>query len=290
MEHNLASIKEIATRFLRLKQTNPDIGAATAKARIVFMAVVWVECSHCLERAQIANCCVAAKRLLSYFYGMSIAAKFAPFEMLARNLLPNAISDLSDGSHDAAHLLRVWRNVQLIASAEGGDLEMLAAATLLHDCVSVPKDSRERAQASRLAAAKASSILTAYGWDVRKTAEVRHAIEAHSFSAQLEPKSTEAKILQDADRLDAIGYIGVARCFYVSARLGRALYDPEDPDASNRALNELDYAIDHFKTKLLRVSSSFKTETGQALAQARHNVVETFMNGLLDEVSRQSGP
>lgn len=216
---------------------------------------------------------------------MSIAAKFEPYVKLATDLLPHAIGDVSDASHDVAHLIRVWGNVQAISDAEGGDLEVLAAATLLHDCVDVPKDSPDRQQASRLAARKAQDLLTDYGWVDSKVAKVVHAIEAHSFSAQIEPNSIEAKVLQDADRLDAIGYTGVARCFYVSGRLGRALYDPQDPEAGDRELNDLDFAIDHFTTKLLKLSGNFKTKAGQALANTRHCVVEEFLQGFLAELT-----
>jgi uncharacterized protein len=220
---------------------------------------------------------------------MGIARKFAPYEELATDLIPHVIGNASDASHDLSHLLRVWRNVQVISEVEGGDQEVLVAATLLHDCVDVPKDSPMRSRASRLAAEKATTLLASYGWTREKTASVGHAIEAHSFSAQIEPVSVEAMILQDADRLDAIGYTGIARCFYVSGRLGRALYDPEDPDAASRKLNDLDFAIDHFKTKLLKLSGSFQTETGQALAKMRHDIVKEFLSGFLAEVSSGSG-
>ena len=130
--------------------------------------------------------------------------------------------------------------------------------------------------------------MTGYGWVDSKVAKVVHAIEAHSFSAQIEPITIEAKVLQDAARLDAIGYTGVARCFYVSGRLGRALYDPEDPEARHRELNDLDFAIDHFTTKLLKLSSCFQTKAGQELANARHCVVVQFLQGFLAEVTPKS--
>ena len=114
---------------------------------------------------------------------------------------------------------------------------------------------------------------------------VAHAIEAHSFSANVVPTTLEAKILQDADRLDAIGHIGIARCFYVSGRLGRAIYDPENPDASNRELDDAKYAVDHFYTKLLKLAGSFRTETGSKLGAERHKTTRDFLNGLLTEVS-----
>lgn len=221
-----------------------------------------------------------------YSSDMKIATKFEPYEKLATDLLPHAVEDASDASHDVAHLVRVWGNVLAISGVEGGDLEILAAATLLHDCVDVPKDSLDRQRASSLAAQKAEALLISHGWINSKIEKVVHAIEAHSFSAQIEPITIEAKVLQDADRLDAIGYIGVARCFYVSGRLKRRLYDPADPTASDRELNDLDFAIDHFTTKLLKVSGCFQTKAGQALANGRHQIVEEFLQGFLAEVTQ----
>jgi uncharacterized protein len=94
---------------------------------------------------------------------MSIAA-FAPFETLAEQLLPHATAGSADGSHDLSHLLRVWKNARAIQSEEGGDTEILAAATMLHDCVAAEKNSPHRTQASQLAAAKASELLAGMGW------------------------------------------------------------------------------------------------------------------------------
>lgn len=216
---------------------------------------------------------------------MKIAQYFAPHEATAVKLLPHAFGATDDASHDASHLLRVWRNVQMISAQEGGDSAILMAATLLHDCVDVPKDSPLRSLASRMASEEALATLVTLGWQQHRVDMVAHAIEAHSFSAGVEPKTLEARILQDADRLDAIGHIGIARCFYVSGRLGRAIYDPEDPSGSRRDLDDLNFAIDHFKTKLLRLSGSFQTPTGNALAEKRHRVVKDFMDGFLEEVS-----
>ena len=81
---------------------------------------------------------------------------------LARALLPHAF-DASDGAHDEAHLLRVWRNVEKIVAEEGGDTEILVAATLLHDCVRIDKGSPDRAKASGLAAAAAREVLGSLG-------------------------------------------------------------------------------------------------------------------------------
>ncbi|WP_122768872.1 HD domain-containing protein, partial [Pseudomonas viridiflava] len=152
----------------------------------------------------------------------------------------------------------------------GGDARVLVAATLLHDRVAVEKNSPFRSRASRLAAARASELLTEMGWDEESIASVAHAIEAHSFSAQITPRTLEARILQDADRLDALGMVGVARVFYVSGRMGRYLYDPLDPHATQRPYDDKNFAVDHFHTKLLHLADGFQTRTGASLAKVRH--------------------
>ena len=150
--------------------------------------------------------------------------RFGRHRQLAETLLPHAFPPGNDdGSHDLAHLDRVWGNVQAIVAVEGGDTEILAAAVLLHDCVAVEKNSPLRNQASRLAAEKAISLLTGLRWSTDRQQAVAHAIEAHSFSAGIEPRTLEARILQDADRLDALGFMGVARCFYTAGRMGSSL-------------------------------------------------------------------
>jgi uncharacterized protein len=209
---------------------------------------------------------------------------FAPHAALAAILLPHA-ADTTDGSHDLSHILRVFRNAMRIHAAEGGDGEVLAAAVLLHDCVAVEKNSPLRSQASRLAADKASGILSGLGWPDGEVAAVAHAILTHSFSANISPETLEAKILQDADRLDAIGMVGAARCFYVGGRLGSELYDPADPRAERRDIDDRRYSIDHFPAKLFRLADGFQTAVGARLAHERHARLEKFYDLFLEEIS-----
>lgn len=209
---------------------------------------------------------------------------FAPFGDLAARLLPH-VDGGDDGSHDLSHLTRVWHNMRAIHAVEGGDADVLAAATLLHDCVAVEKDAPNRADASALAARRARGVLIDMGWAPDLCDAVEHAIHAHSFSANLTPRTIEARILQDADRLDAIGAIGVARCFYVAGRMGSQLYDPLDPDGAARDLDDRRFALDHFTTKLLRLSDGFQTATGRAMAKARHDRLADFRQAMLDEIS-----
>ena len=209
---------------------------------------------------------------------------FAPYEDLAAQLLPFAFDKTDDGSHDVSHIARGWANARAIHAEEGGDGRCLAAATILHDCVSLEKDSPDRAQGSRLAAKKAAEVLTELDWGVAEIDRVSHAVVAHSFSANVTPETIEAKTLQDADRLDAIGLVGVARCFYVAGRMGSGLYDAADPRAKDRDLDDRAFAIDHFETKLLKLASGFQTTTGAAMAQARHAELQRFLDGFLAEI------
>jgi uncharacterized protein len=208
---------------------------------------------------------------------------FHPFDQLAAKLLDNFTDD-EDGAHDRSHIVRVWRNAKLIHRDEGGELEVLAAAVLLHDCVQVAKDSPLRSRASLLAANESRVRLAALGWAPLRIDTVACAIQSHSFSAGVAPTSIEGCILRDADRLDAIGFGGIARCFYTAGRLGSRLYDLADPEGNGRALDDRRNALDHFPRKLLTLEGSFKTRTGQELARERHRRVLEFYRGMLAEV------
>lgn len=190
---------------------------------------------------------------------------------------------VTDAAHDLAHVGRVWRNVQTIAAQEGGDLTILCPATWFHDAVNLPKDSTDRAKASLWAADWAVTWLDADGFAKDKQGDVHHAIHAHSFSAGVAPRSPEAMILRDADRLDALGAVGIARVFAVSGALGRPLFDTEDPFARRRDLDDTRFAVDHFYTKLLKLKESMVTQAGRAMAEARSARLETYLDWLAEE-------
>ncbi|CZT34687.1 HD domain-containing protein [Rhizobium sp. 9140] len=213
----------------------------------------------------------------------TIAGAFAPFADLAEHLLAEGATG-DDGSHDAAHLIRVWRNVCRLQVEEGGDLRLLCAAALLHDGVAVEKNAPNRASASRLAAEKARGLLARLGWNGRDIDAVAHAILTHSFSAGIPPETIEAKILQDADRLDAIGMIGAARCFYIAGRLGSGLYDPLDPLAQRRPLDDKAFALDHFEVKLFKLAANFQTASGRRMAGERQDRLRTVVDMLMQEI------
>ncbi|KNX78352.1 phosphohydrolase [Pseudomonas sp. 250J] len=209
---------------------------------------------------------------------------FFPLQTLAAELLPHLPADSNDGSHDLAHLQRVWSNVRRIQAREGGDLEVLLAATVLHDCVAVEKNSPLRAQASTLSAERAAAILADMGWPQPRIEQVTHAVMTHSYSAGLSPQSLEAKILQDSDRLDSMGAVGIARCFYVSGRMGSALYDVENPTAAGRDYRDNRFTIEHFHTKLLKLASGLQTGEGARLAALRHQRLASFLAEFMEEI------
>jgi uncharacterized protein len=210
---------------------------------------------------------------------------FGDLAPLARALFAAIGGDGNDGSHDRTHIMRVWANAAAIAAAEGGcDTAVLLAATVLHDCVAVEKSSPLRPMASRMAAERARGVLALMGWEPGRVDAVAHAIEAHSYSAGIEPLTAEARVLQDADRLDAIGAIGVARCFYIAGRLGSGLYSADDPAGERRALDDQRFALDHFKVKLFKLADGFRTDAGRAMAQRRAAVMRGFVDTLLGEI------
>lgn len=215
---------------------------------------------------------------------MTMNSPFHPLEELAAQLLPHSSTSHNDGSHDQSHLQRVWKNVCAIQASEGGDLRLLLAATVLHDCVAVEKNSPLRSRASSLAAEQAQHLLAKMGWSEQDCHAVGHAVQSHSFSANIPPTTLEARILQDADRLDAIGALGIARCFYTAGRMGSSLYNAQDPQAQNRPLDDKHYALDHFPAKLLKLAEGFQTERGQEIARERHARMEQFVEDMLGEL------
>lgn len=191
----------------------------------------------------------------------------------------------ADGAHDLGHVRRVLANARRIAQDEGGaDETVLIPAAILHDAVNLPKDHPDRARASRLSGRVAAEFLaTLPFYPAAKIAAVAHAIEAHSFSAAIAPETLEAEILQDADRLEALGAIGLARMFLIAGQMGGALFDPEDPLARNRSLDDRRFALDHLEVKLFPVAATMRTAAGRAMAQERVEWMEAFRARLLRE-------
>ncbi len=189
-----------------------------------------------------------------------------------------------DGAHDINHLHRVWRNAQaLLPDHPEADALVVMAACYLHDLVNLPKNHPERASASRRSAAVASRELAAADFPAELVGAVAHAIEAHSFSAAIAARTIEAKIVQDADRLDGLGAVGLARMFYIAGQMGSALAHPDDPLADARAPDDRAYALDHIDAKLAKLPAMMQTAAGGALAEQRLTRLIEFRAEFADE-------
>ncbi len=190
----------------------------------------------------------------------------------------------TDAVHDRAHVERVVTTARRLAPTENAQMDVVVPAAWLHDCVVLSKDAPNRAQASRLAADKAAGFLASEGYPARWIPDIEHAIAAHSYSGAVEPDTTEAKIVQDADRLDALGAIGIARCFSVGGALNQSLYDPDDPFCDDRPPDDDTYTLDHFYAKLLRLPNTMQTEAGRSEAEQRATFLRQYLDQLRDEI------
>jgi uncharacterized protein len=190
----------------------------------------------------------------------------------------------ADPAHDITHVQRVVQNTIQLTMTENGNAAVSVPAAWLHDCVSVAKDSPLRKQASKLAAREAIRFLESVNYPPGLLAQIYHAIEAHSFSANIPTETLEASIVQDADRLEAVGAIGIARCLLTGGSMGTPLYEPTDPFAENRDLDDRRYTLDHFYCKLLGLVDTMKTEAGKAEAVKRTDYIKAFLKQLGSEI------
>lgn len=192
----------------------------------------------------------------------------------------------ADPGHGLEHVERVVKNAIRIAETLTVDYEVLLPATWFHDCVCVAKNSPLRSQASRLAAKRALGMLEDLGYSTDKFDQISHAIEAHSFSAGIQCQSVEAQVLQDADRLEALGAIGLARCLMTGGAMGQRLYHPDDPFPTTRELRDDQQSIDHFFAKLLKLPSTMQTTAGREIAQKRAGFLVDFLIQLSLEIDK----
>ena len=190
----------------------------------------------------------------------------------------------ADAAHDLSHIRRVLKNALQLSEIERTDNRIIVPAACLHDCVAVAKDSPLRDRGSRLAADAATAFLAKIGYPGDLLPDVRHAIEAHSFSAGIPVRSAEAAVVQDADRLDSLGAIGIARCLLVGGRLDRPLLALEDPFCDARPPDDGRYTIDHFYTKLLGLPDTMQTAAGRGEAQRRVVIMRRYLDDLRAEV------
>ncbi len=207
------------------------------------------------------------------------------FESRLKDFLLKHCFKQGDSAHDIAHITRVVKSAKQLCQEESADDEVIVAAAWLHDCVILPKDHPDRKTASTLAARKAAEFLSGVDFPDQKIDAVSHAIEAHSYSAGIPPKTIEAKIVQDADRLDALGAVGIARCFLVGGSMGTALYHPDDPFCENRSPDDKSWSIDHFYSKLFKLPATMNTKSGKAEAEKRVAYMKAYLDKLSQEIN-----
>lgn len=190
----------------------------------------------------------------------------------------------ADPAHDISHVRRVVKNTLHLTVIEEANRMVTIPAAWLHDCVSVAKDSRFRQQASRLAAREGVKFLESINYPPVLLDEVFHAIEAHSFSAGVQTRTLEARIVQDADRLEALGAIGIARCMLTGGSMGTRLYEANDPFCEQRDPDDRKYTLDHFYAKLFTLPATMKTEAGKREAEKRVEYMKNYLSQLGREI------
>ena len=190
----------------------------------------------------------------------------------------------NDPAHDWAHIGRVAHTAEDLARGETVDLECVLAAVYCHDLVNLSKDHPDRKNASTLAAQEARPHLKASGFSEEQITIISKAIIEHSFSKGLKPSCLEAAIVQDADRLDALGAIGILRCAAVNTQMKSLFYDPYDPLAEMRELDDKNFMLDHYYVKLFKLPELMNTPRGKALGQARVEYMKNFIHELMREI------
>lgn len=190
-----------------------------------------------------------------------------------------------DPAHDILHVERVVRNAQRIMEVEGGRPEIVIPAVLLHELFSYPKGHPDSKYSGDVCAERARVVLEAEGYPEEDLPLVLTCIRDHSFSKGVVPDFLEGKIVQDADRLDAIGAIGVARMFATCAEMQRPFYDNEDPFCEHRDANDKLYGMDHFYTKLLKLADRMHTDTARQMAAQRTEFMHQFLRQWKNELA-----
>ena len=190
----------------------------------------------------------------------------------------------NDPAHDFEHVMRVYNNAKKISKQEKANQKLVLSAALLHDIVSYPKSSKRSKFSSIDSAKKSKLILKKYDFTTEEIIIVFDAIVDHSFSQNKIPQTLEGKILQDADRLDALGSIGIARDFATSGSLNRPFYNIDDPFCAKRNPDDNLWAVDHFFNKLLKLEFMMNTKSGKIEAKKRTKVLKEFLKQLKNEI------
>jgi uncharacterized protein len=215
---------------------------------------------------------------------MDRAAVTTPPDLYARLAAVAEARATPEPAHDFAHVLRVTETARRLAGAEGARLDVVLPATLLHELFNHPKGHPESHLSGEVCAEHALAVLGAEGVAPAVAEAVATCIREHPFSRGITPSTVEGKIVQDADRLDAIGAIGIARCMATCAEMKRPFYAPVDPFCRARAPDDKAWGIDHFYAKLLRIPERLHTGAARAMAAERVATMTAFLAQLEREI------
>jgi uncharacterized protein len=207
-----------------------------------------------------------------------------PFESRLRAFVADTIG--IDPAHDILHVRRVVDNAKRFVVEEPEAVpEIVIAAAWLHDVIIDVPDDGPRGPSALDSARIASDFLRHEGLlPALAIDSVHHAIAAHSGQGP-KPQTAEARVLHDADLIDSLGAVGLARCLIVGGRFGASLYDEEEPIAENRLLDDRRFIIDHFFKRLLLLENRFLTVAGQREARQRTLFLRTYLDTLAAEIA-----
>ncbi len=207
--------------------------------------------------------------------------------MKTLTILQNQVKTMmanNDPAHDFEHVLRVYANAEKICIKEKVEKKLVLTSALLHDIVSFQKTDIRSKTSSTKSAIKAKKILLKLNYSSYEIKIITDAIENHSFSKNKKPTTIEGKILQDADRLDALGAIGISRTFAVAGAQNRSIYNTNDPFCSSRKADDQVWAVDHFFKKLLLLEAKMYTKSAKIEAKRRTKIIKKFLNDLKQEI------
>ncbi len=198
--------------------------------------------------------------------------------------IAKALFDGARGSHDWEHTLRVCRLCERIGSVEGVDMDVLLVAAYLHDIGRASQDVSNGAVChAQKGARMAKSIIDKLPLSENQKENVIHCIRSHRFRGNHSPETKEAKVLFDADKLDAIGAVGVARAFLFAGEVGARLHNPKMNIENTRSYSVDDTGYREYKVKLCKIRDRILTKKGRKLADERHAFMENFFNRFLKE-------
>jgi uncharacterized protein len=184
--------------------------------------------------------------------------------------------------HDKFHTERVFNLAVRIGGEERADLDVIRASALLHDIARALEDEGKVRDHAVEGAKMARKILEELDFPEEKIGQVAYCIEVHRFRDGVKPDSLEAKILQDADRLDVIGAIGVARVFTRSGWENLPIHDPSTPPKERYDGQSLT-AVNHIHEKLLKIKDALNTDTAKRIAEERHKFVEEYLERFIKD-------